>query len=465
MTLKTRLAALLLCALPHLAFAQMVYGPATITSGTISSTVRVTPNGQAETSLGAALAAVGGCPLSGCTFTGAVNTNSANGYQQNGQTLVNSFGNSGNQFGDGPGTVTLVGLGAGVNLDPSDYLTTAVGWHALNASTQTNSESTAIGWHAQALITTGGFNTSVGVNGIGSCLICVHDMAFGTDAIRNSLTASFDTAIGVSALINDGSAGSNIAIGDNAFPGNTGGTGQFNIAIGNSSLASSSLTTANEDILIGTSAGGAAITSASADVGIGHLALQSLTTGNNVTAVGFSAGNKATTGNLNTFIGSQAGFGVTTGSQITVVGAVPNGAINELTTAIGAIAIGYNAVPVNATQNNSINIGNTYYGNATAPIVGSGFGTSPSVVTSAGSAAFTVNVGTGGSASSGVITLAVQPHGYLCKATDTTNAATFVEEVVPNSATQITISNYSRTTGTLIAWTASDVIAVSCSGY
>lgn len=106
MKLKTRLAALLLCALPHLASAQMVYGPATITSGTISSTVRVTPNGQAETSLGAALAAVGGCPLSGCTFSGAVNTNSANGFQINSLTGL----------GPGAGGVPALTLGSPANV-------------------------------------------------------------------------------------------------------------------------------------------------------------------------------------------------------------------------------------------------------------------------------------------------------------------------------------------------------------
>ena len=432
-----------------------------------------------------ALAAVGaqaqpnrisGAGGGGCTTNCTVQSLTATGTTPFNQTVTNAagtasgtilqaYGNTNNMFGDGPGTDTLVGLGAGANLDPQDYLTTAVGWHALGSSTQANTESTAIGWAAQRMITTGGMNTSLGVNTIGSCLVCVHDMAFGTDAMRNTLTASYNIGIGVSALINDGSNGSNIAIGDNAYPGDAGATGQFNIVIGNSAFSSAALTTANQNIMIGQSAGGPSVTSANSDVGIGHLVFQNLTTAANDVAIGLGAGKGVTTGSLNTLVGSQSGYGITTGSQNTIIGAVPNASLNEVTTAIGVIALGYNAVPVNATQNQSINIGNTYYANAQTPNISSGFGTSPSVPQHAGSAAFTVNVGTGGTASSGVISMAVQPNGYICSATDITNPASFVVTAIGTSTTQVTFANYSRTTGASAAWTASDVLAVQCAGY
>lgn len=397
------------------------------------------------------------------TVTGLVNMG-VGGLQQSGIPFVRAYGNANNKFGEGYGTVTLVGLGAGAHLAPDDYLTTAVGYHALFASTQANTESTAIGWNAQKAITTGGFNTTVGINTLGSCLTCVHDMAFGTDSMRNTLTAAGNIGIGVSTLINDGSAGSNIAIGDNAFPGNINGGGQFNIAIGNGALGGTALTTATENILMGESAGSTSMTSASANVGIGHLVFSSLVSANNNVAIGFHASNNLQSGGSNTCIGSQACYGVT-GSQNTVVGAVPNASLANLTTATAAIVIGYNATPVNATQNSSITIGSTYYSNAGTPLIGSGFGTGATVPTHAGNKAFTVNVGTGGTASTGVITLSVEPNGSACHATDNTNSASFIEDVVQNSATQVTITNYSRTTGTAIAWTASDILTVSCDGF
>ncbi len=380
-------------------------------------------------------------------------------------TIVKSFGNSRNMFNAGPGTDTLVGLGAGASLDPADYLTTAVGWHALFSSTQANTESTAIGWHTQGSITVGGMNTSLGVNAIGSCLACVHDMAIGTDALRNTTTASYDIAIGVSALLDDGSAGSNIAIGDNALVSGSGATGQFNIAIGNLSLHSVTLTTARENILIGQAAGGNSVTSASGDVGIGHLAFYDLTTGSENTGIGFRVGNKITTGNANTCIGWQSCDSLTTGSNNIVIGRFPYAARESLTTGIGNILIGNGAMPHSPKGNSAINIGNTYLASASGPILSGGFGQSAHVVASAGSTAFAIDVGLEGTAASGRIRLAPQANGYICQATDVTNPDEFAEAVIPVNQYEILLKNYSRFGGRPVAWKASDVVTVSCSGY
>jgi hypothetical protein len=51
---------------------------------------------------------------------------------------------------------------------------------------------------------------------------------------------------------------------------------------------------------------------------------------------------------------------------------------------------------------------------STPPTVSSGFGTSPSIVNSNGTAAFTVNVGTGGVATSGVLALPTATTGWNC---------------------------------------------------
>lgn len=115
---------------------------------------------------------------------------------------------------------------------------------------------------------------------------------------------------------------------------------------------------------------------------------------------------------------------------------------------------------------NTPTIDNNRFDKPLKAVVASGFGTSPSVANGSDFTAFSVNVGTGGAASSGIITMPVAaPHGYACSAVNTTNPASFVTVGTPTSATTITLTNYSRTTGLLIAWTASDVISVSCEPY
>ena len=98
------------------------------------------------------------------------------------------------------------------------------------------------------------------------------------------------------------------------------------------------------------------------------------------------------------------------------------------------------------------------------PAVASGFGTGATVVTGT-TDAFTINVGTGGTANTGIITMPASVNGWTCAAINSINPSTSNTIAVPTSATSITLQNYSRTAGTLTAWAASDVITVSCNGY
>lgn len=102
----------------------------------------------------------------------------------------------------------------------------------------------------------------------------------------------------------------------------------------------------------------------------------------------------------------------------------------------------------------------------TAPTISSGFGTSPSIANQNGTAAFTINVGTGGSATSGVIGLPTANTGWSCQPTDitTTSSTVFMTKQTASSATSATIGNFNDT-GTAAAWTASDVLSVSCHAY
>lgn len=100
---------------------------------------------------------------------------------------------------------------------------------------------------------------------------------------------------------------------------------------------------------------------------------------------------------------------------------------------------------------------------STTPTISSGFGTSPSVT--AGKAyAFRVNVGTGGTANSGVIALGTTAtNGWNCTCTDLTTqtANVFLCKQTASSTTTATIGNFDAA-GAAAAWVASDILAVTC---
>lgn len=106
---------------------------------------------------------------------------------------------------------------------------------------------------------------------------------------------------------------------------------------------------------------------------------------------------------------------------------------------------------------------------ATAPTIASGFGTSPSIVVSNGTAAFTINVGTGGTANSGVITLPAATTGWVCHIENLTaqaaNRAAVRTCQTASTTTSVTVQNQAIATGTATAWAASDVLSITCVAY
>lgn len=110
-------------------------------------------------------------------------------------------------------------------------------------------------------------------------------------------------------------------------------------------------------------------------------------------------------------------------------------------------------------------IGPVPFVTVTTPTLTAGFGTSPSVVSSNGSAAFTINVGTGGTANTGTVTLGAASTGYAASCSDITNPASAVTVQTGGSSSTITLANYARTTGLLTAWAASDVIRCLATAY
>jgi hypothetical protein len=102
---------------------------------------------------------------------------------------------------------------------------------------------------------------------------------------------------------------------------------------------------------------------------------------------------------------------------------------------------------------------------ATAPTISSGFGTSPSV-TVGGSTSFRINVGTGGTANSGVIGLPAATNGWNCFCNDVTTASAtvFLCKQTATATNSATIGNF-NTAGAAAAWVASDIVEVNCRAY
>lgn len=163
----------------------------------------------------------------------------------------------------------------------------------------------------------------------------------------------------------------------------------------------------------------------------------------------------------------NTGIGVTVnGAKIDFGAGASDHASSDGTTITfaGPISVGTPVVTssLDLGANASIQAANGFVYN-TAPTISSGFGTSPSVAASNGTATFTINVGTGGTATSGVIGLPnLGGGGWFCHCEDiASNAAHEGKQVVLTAftASTCTIENQTSSTGAAFAWTASRVLS------
>jgi len=90
-----------------------------------------------------------------------------------------------------------------------------------------------------------------------------------------------------------------------------------------------------------------------------------------------------------------------------------------------------------------------------APTISSGFGTSPSISANSTNNSFQVNVGTGGTATSGVVAFADSGFDHAPFCTTNTEQATIVNTKAVATTTQVTLS-------VSAAWTASALVDVHC---
>lgn len=213
------------------------------------------------------------------------------------------------------------------------------------------------------------------------------------------------------------------------------------------------------------------LTVSSATNGNGVLALSGNTSGTfNLTApaVAGTATNAATITNslLNTTTTNGTGYFMDNSSGLAGVGMVFDSS-NGVCSVFGAEEFCANGGGLSLGNNKSIATTNGALISGTTATISSGFGSTPSVVNFNTSLAFQINVGTGGAASTGTIGLATAPHGWNCTCTDiTTNSSTVFacKQTGAGTATTAPIGEFTAA-GVAQAWTASDILNVSCVAF
>lgn len=115
----------------------------------------------------------------------------------------------------------------------------------------------------------------------------------------------------------------------------------------------------------------------------------------------------------------------------------------------------------------SFQMAGSIFVSSTAPTVTSA-GTSPTVPSSNGTIAFTINVGTGGTATTIVAAMPTMATGWNCNPQNlTANAANRANQHVvqqSSTTTSVTVQNQTISTGAALAFTASDVVSFLCAG-
>ena len=213
-----------------------------------------------------------------------------------------------------------------------------------------------------------------------------------------------------------------------------------------------------------------------------NTSINASTLGNATFASPGAIGGTAASSGLFTFTENSAGghfYGLYTGSYISGDGTVidyvhPNARIIGGTTDNTCF---YNNGPTTPTLLGCFNNGGlvkpavgysnvNLFASVTAPTISSGFGSSPSIAAHNGTVAFQVNVGTGGSASQGVVGMPSATNGWSCSVTDVTtqNSTVFLTKQTAYTQTSVQVTNY-NTSGSSAAWASSDKLNFLCAAF
>lgn len=133
--------------------------------------------------------------------------------------------------------------------------------------------------------------------------------------------------------------------------------------------------------------------------------------------------------------------------------------------ASGDVGIGTASPAQTLDINGNVAISGVLVDSNTAPTL-SGFGTSPSIVASSGTAGFEINVGTGGTAASGLLTFPAATHGWAVSCSDITTqtSSVFVTKQISSTPTTATIAQFSDA-GAETAWAAGDILVCQARAF
>ena len=153
-----------------------------------------------------------------------------------------------------------------------------------------------------------------------------------------------------------------------------------------------------------------------------------------------------------------SGSGVTANSIVTANLGNNNYQLSQTSSATGSITLTA-TLTASSIQDAS---------NVTAPVYASG-GCTTTPAFGAGSIPYSWTLTNGASGCSGntiTLTLPAAAHKWVCTAHDVTSpTTTVVEQSAAGSTTSVVFTNYTRTTGAVLTWVASDVIIGSCIPY
>jgi hypothetical protein len=134
---------------------------------------------------------------------------------------------------------------------------------------------------------------------------------------------------------------------------------------------------------------------------------------------------------------------------------VSTGAPSFMQPTSGGAAIGIKPINVQSGQG--------VWWSSTAPTIGSGFCTSPTITRANGTISFLFDVGSACAASSGVITMPAASNAWTCECTNTTAPQTRTVTSAMTSSTSVTLTSRDWA-GTATNFVAGDDIACICSG-
>jgi hypothetical protein len=337
--------------------------------------------------------------------------------------------------------------------------------------------------------TTGYYNSAIGMQALFNNTTGYSNSAIGMQALFNNTTGYSNSAIGMQALYNNTTGSSNSAIGMWALFNNT--TGSYNSAIGvqalfdlnTSSVIATALVNGTQYViqtlgttdftLVGAASNAVGVVfTANATSGLGTGTVCAIAFANNNTAIGYNTGRGITTGTGNSILGANV-IGLAAGltnniilaNGLGVIKAQHDGTNWTMTGNVQASNISAAAVGGYVSGYYFSLAGIKVFVAITNPTIASGFGTSPSIVTANGTAAFQVNIGSGGVATSGVLTMPAATTGWACVITNPLVGAGLMAVVDPTSTTSVSISCKNISTGALAAFPTGTILTIAAHGY